>query len=53
MALSEFLGFLAIALGPVSLGAAAAYALLRRRGLSSPGQIVSREATEDSYRKGT
>lgn len=53
MALSEFLWFVAVALGPVVLGAAVAYALLRRRRLSARERIVSREATEDLYRKGS
>lgn len=53
MALSEFLWFVAVALGPVVLGAAAAYALLRRRRPSSPERVVSRVATKELNRKGS
>lgn len=53
MALSEFLWFAAVALGPVVLSAALAYALLRRRRLSARERIESRRATEDLYRNGS
>lgn len=52
MALSEFLWFVAVALGPAILGAAIAFALLRRRRLSMRERIESREATEGIYRRG-
>lgn len=53
MALSEFLWFVAVALGPVMLGAAIAFALLRRRRLSMRERMESREATERLYRRGS
>lgn len=52
MALSEFLWFVAVALGPVMLGAAIAFALLRRRH-SMRERMESREATERLYRRGS
>lgn len=53
MALSEFLWFVAVALGPVILGAAIAFALLRRRRPSVRERTESREATEGLYRRGS
>jgi hypothetical protein len=52
MTISEYLWFAAVALGPVILGAAVAYALLRRRRLTRRERVESREATEDLYRRG-
>lgn len=52
MAFSEYLWFFAVAVGPVILGGAALYALLRRRRLRTGERVARDAATEKLYRKG-
>lgn len=52
MALSDYLWFFAVAGGPVVLGAAFVYALLRRRRLSRREKAERDKKTRELYREG-